>query len=84
MVWARRGGFLGQHSRSGFSALPGEYRDDDGPFPPRGDSGFWWSATEQNASGARARHLNANYPDLGRDWYPKGWGMSLRLVRDLN
>lgn len=42
----------GATNETGFTALPGGYRYDDGSFDGIGDGGFWWSATERYASNA--------------------------------
>ena len=42
----------------GFSALPGGHSQPAGGFSYVGDSGYWWSATEYNASGAYIRYMN--------------------------
>jgi uncharacterized protein (TIGR02145 family) len=69
-----------QNDRSGFSALPGGYRDFRGTFSYRGDHGFWWSASER--INAWMRSLGRDSRDLGRDRYGKSCGFSIRLVRD--
>ena len=39
-------------NKSGFSALPGGYRRDNGRFSRIGSCGRWWSATEDSTDGA--------------------------------
>jgi uncharacterized protein (TIGR02145 family) len=41
----------------GWSALPGGGGSSDGSFRSAGYSGFWWSATEDDAYGARGRYM---------------------------
>ena len=41
----------------GFSALPGGYRNTAGSFSNVGNWGYWWSATEVDASYARGRTM---------------------------
>jgi uncharacterized protein (TIGR02145 family) len=72
------------NNKSGFSALPGGYRDYHGSFDYQSDIGHWWSATEYAASYAYYRYLNYFYEDLCRYYVSKSCGFSLRLVRDSN
>ena len=70
---------------SGFSALPGGYRSYNGDFSSIGNYGFWWSATEINASSAYYRGLGYDGSHLGS--YGDGGkscGFSVRLLRDGN
>ena len=77
---------LTKNNRSGFSALPGGFRNFNGVF---GDVGYgcgWWSATVYDASSAYYRDLDFEYDNLGRDYgfhlYGKSCGFSVRLLRD--
>ena len=75
----------GATNSSGFSALPGGYRNLNGSFNYIGYYGNWWSATENNASPAYGRNLSYNGSSLGRDGGDgKSCGFSVRLVRDSN
>jgi uncharacterized protein (TIGR02145 family) len=65
-----------------FSALPGGYCDYYGGFYGLSSSGFWWSATEYDASTAIYRYLTYNGSNLGRGNHSKTYGYSVRLVRD--
>ena len=71
-------------NKTGFSALPGGYRNNSGDFYSifRGDYGCWWSATEYGAP-------YADYFDLYSDSANLHWtnglessGFSVRLLRD--
>jgi uncharacterized protein (TIGR02145 family) len=78
------GNDLGKNNRSGFSALPGGCRNDDGSFSYVGKYGHWWSATERDASRAYYRYLYYFLEHLTRSGYDgKGCGFSVRLLRDL-
>jgi uncharacterized protein (TIGR02145 family) len=66
----------------GFSALPGGYHSGDGSFYYVGDIGSWWSATENSRTGAWGRSLNYYNGTLGRDFYYKGNGFSVRCLKD--
>jgi uncharacterized protein (TIGR02145 family) len=74
----------GATNASGFSALPGCYRIYyNGKFFSERNCGFWWSATEHNATFAYYRPLYSVSDDMVRDYWYKGAGFSVRLVRDL-
>jgi len=66
----------------GFSALPGGERTSDGRFFVLGRSGFWWSSTEYNASGAWYRNMIYGVEDINRGSHPKWMGFSVRCIRD--
>jgi uncharacterized protein (TIGR02145 family) len=71
------------NNRTGFSALPGGYRDQGGNFyNGQSSNGFWWSATEYNTFYAYGRSLYHSDVYLLRDYYEKGLGFPVRLVRD--
>ena len=68
---------------SGFTGLPGGYRDSGG-FSYGGDYGNWWSASSASESGAASwnRVLSASDVDVGRGDYFRLHGFSARCVRD--
>jgi uncharacterized protein (TIGR02145 family) len=68
---------LTTNNRSGFSALPGGYRNDEGLFFGIGKCGYWWSAPE-----TWYRRLCSNLEDLDWNSYYDSHGFSVRLVRD--
>jgi uncharacterized protein (TIGR02145 family) len=70
------------NNESGFSALPGGYRWEDGRFFRDGSFGYWWSATESRATSSRNYYLNKIFESLVRSDFDKSCGHSLRLVRD--
>lgn len=72
----------GATNESGFSALPGGYRNHLGPCNTTGDNGHWWSATEYNATTSWTRYLNCNATYVSRYSSIKGNGFSVRCVRD--
>ena len=70
---------------SGFSGLPGGYRDFyDGAFSIVGSGGYWWSSTAYDTSNAWRRHLYYNTSNVGRLNSTKSRGFSVRCVRDSN
>ena len=74
-------GWNGDNS-SGFSGLPGGYRNSNGNFYDVGYLGFWWSASEYYGSNAWGRRLYSSYSNLYRLSSDEGDGFSVRCVRD--
>jgi uncharacterized protein (TIGR02145 family) len=72
----------GGSNSSGFSALPGGFRDDDyGSFGNLGYYGSWWSSSP-SGSFAWARGLGSGSSDVTRNNYYVRYGFSVRCVRD--
>lgn len=67
---------------SGFSALPGGSRVDEGVFYSITSHGGWWSATEYGPSIAWSIHLFSNVIDTHRYREFKSDGFSVRCVKD--
>jgi uncharacterized protein (TIGR02145 family) len=67
---------------SGFSALPGGYRDNDGSFYTIRNYAFFWSATEYGNNDAWTRNLDCCSNNLGRSYGNKRNGFSVRCLRD--
>jgi uncharacterized protein (TIGR02145 family) len=65
-----------------FTALPGGYRNSHGTFYGVGHYGYWWSATENNATIAWVRDLDYDNSNVTRDNYNKVDGFSVRCIRD--
>ena len=78
------GNDLSKNNKTGFSALPGGYRDLFGDSNLIGISGGWWSTTSLDAKRACGRQLSFDceyfYRESSR--YYKYCGYSVRLVRD--
>jgi len=74
-------GWNGNNS-SGFSGLPGGYRNNNGYFGNVGINGNWWSASEVHESVAWNRELGSVYSFLYRRDEGKSIGLSVRCVRD--
>jgi uncharacterized protein (TIGR02145 family) len=66
---------------SGFNGGPGGFRFYNGSFN-RGRNGFWWSATAAATGGAWGRDLNHVFDVVNRLSYLKGYGVSVRCLRD--
>jgi uncharacterized protein (TIGR02145 family) len=72
----------GATNESGFTALPGGYRGDDGGYHYVEYTGYWWSATGSDASDAwfRGLYYNGGYDhDLSNN---KKVGFSVRCIKD--
>ena len=72
----------GATNETGFTALPGGYRSDNGSFGDIGYYGFWWSATGSNAADAWFRYMDYSNSSVSRSNYFKEVGFSVRCVRD--
>lgn len=73
---------LTKNNSSGFSAVPGGNRIDNGAFYAIGTNGIWWSSTETDASFALARNLSNYYSEVSRGSGSKQNGFSVRCIRD--
>ena len=67
---------------SGFSGLPGGFRDGNGPFDGIGHYGYWWSSTEDSTSNAWSRGLYYFSGNVLRYFHNKKDGFSVRCLRD--
>jgi uncharacterized protein (TIGR02145 family) len=67
---------------SGFSGLPGGFRDFNGTLYYIGNFGYWWSSTEGGTTRAWLRKLDYGYGDEIRYTNGKGNGLSVRCLRD--
>lgn len=76
------GNDLTANNSSGFSALPVGDRDYDGHFFRIGSNAYWWSSTERDTTFAYYRGLSWEDRDFGWASANKGFGVTLRLVRN--
>jgi len=74
-------------NETGFTALPGGYRDGNGPIDGHNDgyshiqeNGNWWSSAEYSSINARYVDMYHDYNDLFRVNYDKKFGYSVRCV----
>ena len=67
---------------SGFTGLPGGYRDYNGPFYSVAYYGYWWSSTEYITTVAWSRYLYYNNGYFYRNFNNKHYGLSVRGLRD--
>jgi uncharacterized protein (TIGR02145 family) len=82
--WIKKGWWSNGNgsNESGFSALPGGIRSDQGAFLGIGERGYWWSATELGAFFAWYRSLGFGDDPVKRDYHGKGNGFSVRCLKD--
>ncbi|MCX6309302.1 MAG: hypothetical protein NTY32_10900, partial [Bacteroidia bacterium] len=77
------GNDLIKNNTSGFTALPGGYRNYNSSFYFIGYYGYWWSSSVENSTTyAWPRYLYYNFAFLGRSSYPLIYGFSVRCVKD--
>ncbi len=72
----------GATNESGFSGLPGGYRYSDGMFRNINDTGYWWSATENNDTTAWRRYILYNTTNIYKGYNSKVAGRHVRCVKD--
>jgi uncharacterized protein (TIGR02145 family) len=71
-----------KRNATGFTALPGGFRDNSGVFSGIGDYSDWWSATEGDASNALGRGLSFSFIGVGRYNFSKRGGFYVRCIRN--
>ncbi|MCB9016414.1 MAG: fibrobacter succinogenes major paralogous domain-containing protein [Lentimicrobiaceae bacterium] len=70
-------------NKSGFSALPGGFRTNNGGFSnPSGIGGYWWTSTEKNESHAWFKNLINYRGTLEETAQSKYFGCSVRCVKN--
>jgi uncharacterized protein (TIGR02145 family) len=72
---------VGATNVTGFSARPGGDRINLGDFVNIGVSGFWWSST-YDLNGQRYRQIDYNDGGIGRYFYFRQPGHSVRCIKD--
>ena len=72
----------GATNETGFTALPGGYRGNYGTFSSIGYRGYWWSASEDDATSAWSRGMDCDGSSVGRYDDDEELGFSVRCVRD--
>lgn len=71
------------NNSSGFSGLPGGFRNESGVFNLLGKSGYWWSTSLFNSIHVWYFTLNRNNSDAVREYlFTKLCGFSVRCIRD--
>jgi len=72
----------GADNSSGFTALPGGFRDYNSTFDYVGIYGDWWSSSEYDTYDAWYRGMINEHSNVGRFNYVKFVGFSVRCLRD--
>jgi uncharacterized protein (TIGR02145 family) len=75
----------GATNESGFSGLPGGFRNYDGSYGDVGYYGYWWSSTEKSTTNATCRQLTpyaSNFYGGSYSYYSKKDGFSVRCLKD--
>jgi uncharacterized protein (TIGR02145 family) len=68
---------------TGFTALPGGYRQGSGTFDLIGIYGLWWSSTEVSMHPSSwNRSMYFNFSSVSRESQYKPYGLSVRCLRD--
>ncbi len=73
----------GATNSSGFTAVPGGYRNYSGTFYYMGYAAYFWSATEHYSYTAWRRILYCHNSGINRHYSTKQVGFSVRCLRDL-
>jgi uncharacterized protein (TIGR02145 family) len=72
----------GATNSSGFTALPGGGRGEDGIFGFLRTYGNWWESTEYNTNNAWYRGMHYNDSNIDRASYNKKAGFSVRCIKN--
>ncbi len=71
---------IGATNETGYSALPGGYRDINQSFVGIGEYGYWWNSTENNTDSAKYRLMYYGYSDVNGGNNDKKNALSIRCV----
>lgn len=72
----------GSNNSTGFNALPGGFRLDDGQFLSLGKCAIYWTSTRHLTGYSRNRELYYSRNDIYRDVSNQTYGLSVRCIRD--
>ena len=72
----------GATNETGFTALPGGYRDSSGKFQGIEQIGYWWNAIEVSAYSARAYNISFAFGGIGFGPFGMEYGFSVRCIKD--
>lgn len=67
---------------TGFTALPGGYRNGNGSFDLNGEAGYWYTATEDITYGAWYIYMGFEFASMGKFSWTKREGYSVRCLKD--
>jgi len=72
----------GATNASGFTALPGGFRNNNGPFYNIGNDGVWWSTTLDNNGNVYGLYMNSANSIVNGGSGSKNNGFSVRCIKD--
>jgi uncharacterized protein (TIGR02145 family) len=72
----------GATNESGFTALPGGYRNEYAVFDYKGNFGYWWNTSVYSAAEALVYYLSYNTSTTSHDYFDKKYGLSVRCLKD--
>lgn len=72
----------GADNESGFTALPGGFRDYNGDFITVNLLGYWWCSSEGGDWCAWYRYMHKDFPNVFRLNGNKQYGLSVRCIKD--
>jgi uncharacterized protein (TIGR02145 family) len=67
---------------SGFTAIPGGYRNHEGYFINIGKNALFWTSTEFNSTNIWFRNVIGSIPDVYAPNYARDFGLSVRCIKD--
>jgi len=67
---------------SGFTAISGGYRFNNGAYNGNNINGYWWTSSEGSGFNAWYRNLHSDFNSISRNSYDKEFGYSVRCLRD--
>jgi uncharacterized protein (TIGR02145 family) len=73
---------LGANNSTGFTAIPGGYRYTQGLFFNLGQTGTWWTTSENSTTNAKNLSMDYDYNSIFHGGYGKSCGFSVRCLRD--
>jgi uncharacterized protein (TIGR02145 family) len=74
--------YPGYRNKTGFTALPGGYRYNDGVFYSIGNTSFFWNATSVSSTFAYGRVMGKNITHVNMGGWFKDEAFSIRCVKD--
>jgi uncharacterized protein (TIGR02145 family) len=72
----------GANNETGFTAVPGGYRDFDGTFYDIGYSGYWWSLMDNDSDSLLSISMSHEDSEINLYDNDPGDGLSVRCIRD--
>jgi len=72
----------GATDETSFTAVPGGYRNYNGPCYSIRLAGYWWSSTESSSANAWYRYMDYSNSSVVRGGYEEQHGYSVRCLRD--